>query len=68
MSTNNRIALQFPDLHSLWKFAQTLTSRSIEITPQTMALICDCTVDEIHVAIKKYSEKILKGSVAKVTN
>jgi hypothetical protein len=63
MSNNNRIALQFPDLHLLWKFAQTLTSKSIEIKPPTNVLICDCTKDEINFAVSRYSAKILEGTL-----
>jgi hypothetical protein len=66
MPTNNKIALQFPDMYLLWKFAQKLTCRSIEINPPTKTLLCDCSEEEIHVAITAYSAKILEGHLAMV--
>jgi hypothetical protein len=66
MSISNRIALEFPDMYMLWKFAQKLTCKSIEINPPAKSLICDCTEQEINVAIAQYSAKILEGNFASV--
>jgi len=57
----NSISLQFPDMRLLWQFAQTLTSKSIEINTHTNMLICDCSTEEITLATTQYRARILEG-------
>jgi hypothetical protein len=66
MQPKNRISLQFNDAHSLWLFAQQLSSKSLEIMPANRILQCECSESEINLALSKYGARILEGNVTKV--
>ena len=64
----NRISLQFKDAHSLWLFAQQLSSKSLEIMLTSKVLHCECTESEINLALSQYGARILEDNVTKVLN
>jgi hypothetical protein len=65
MSTDKMIALQFRDMHTLWRFAKTLTSPSMEINTDTKTMIFNCSTEEVNLAITNYGAKILEGNFVK---
>jgi hypothetical protein len=68
MPINHRIALQFSDVYMLWEFAKQLTCKSLEFIPADKSLLCDCTEDEIHLALSRYGAKLLEGNYAAVSS
>ena len=58
------IALQFPNMQMLWKFAQQLKCTSIKINTANTTLISDCTDGDIQLALTEYKAQILEGEVA----
>lgn len=55
----NRVTLQFPDLHLLWSFAQTLKSHNLEIDTAVAVLTCDCSKENINEAIISYKATVV---------
>jgi hypothetical protein len=55
----NRVTLQFPDLHLLWSFAQTLKSHNVEIDTRTAMLSCNCNEENINEAVIKYKATLI---------
>jgi len=60
MLHTNRVELQFPNMNALWKFAQKISSKSIEINTPTKKLICHCTEQELDEAIKQFGARLLQ--------
>jgi len=54
-----RITLLFPDTKSLWAFAQTLQSESIQINSTERKLSCYCSDGEISKALLQYKAEIV---------
>jgi len=63
-ATKNRIALQFHTMRALWNFAQVIDCKTIEIHSREVKLICDCSNEEIQLALTKYEARILEGTQA----
>ena len=59
MLHTNSVELQFPDMSALWKFAQKISSKSIEINTSNKKLICNCTDAEVTDAINNYGAQLL---------
>jgi hypothetical protein len=55
-----RVVLQFPTLHLLWTFVQTLTSHSAEINTSDRILICDCTEENIADAVAYFQARVVE--------
>jgi hypothetical protein len=62
MPINHKIALQFSDMYQLWAFAKQLTCKSLEIIPGAKSLLCDCTEEEIRLALSQYGATLLEGN------
>ncbi len=60
MSSNNKVAFQFRDMHLLWSFAQQLKCKSLEIIPASKVLLCECAEDEIRLALSQYGASLLE--------
>jgi hypothetical protein len=58
-----RVTLQFPDLHLLWSFVQTLRSPNIEINTIDRVLSCNCTDTDVTEAIGRYRAKLVDGEL-----
>jgi hypothetical protein len=58
--SKKKIVLQFPTLHVLWSFAQTLTTNSMEVNTSNKTLTCDCFEDEIDLAVNKYNAVLIQ--------
>jgi len=56
----NRVSLQFPNLHLLWSFVQTLKSNNLEIDTQTAVLTCSCSEENINNAVIKYKAALIE--------
>jgi len=54
-----QVTLQFPDLHLLWQFAQTLTNHTIEIHTETKTLTCTCLEYDVFRATSKFKAMII---------
>lgn len=68
MSTQKKgIMLQFPTLSLLWHFAKELQSKNIHINTLERVLICDCSDDEINLALTAFKARIMEGTVSKVS-
>jgi hypothetical protein len=48
--SKNKVTVRFRDLHQLWQFAQTIKARSIEIIPDKLLLLCECSEDDLRLA------------------
>ena len=62
LTSANEIVLIFPDLYQMWAFAQTLTNTTLQINSQHRMLICNCTEEDIALAINKY-QAIVKDKI-----
>lgn len=60
MLNTNRVELQFPDMNALWKFAQKISSKSIEINTPTRKLICHCTEAELEDALTNFKAQLVQ--------
>ena len=60
-----KVTLQFPNIHLLWSFCQTLNNNSFEIDTKNKILYCDCTDEKITEAIVKYQATVVDGMVGK---
>ena len=56
-----KVTLQFPDLHLLWSFAQTLPSHNLEINTKAGTLSCNCTEELISHAVDQFRAVIISG-------
>lgn len=56
----DQVLLQFPDVLMLWKFAQTMQSRQLEINTQNKTLICYCADADIERAIREFKAVVVK--------
>lgn len=54
-----RVTLLFPDTKSLWAFAQTLQSESIQINSTEKKLSCYCSDGEVSKAVMHYKAEIV---------
>lgn len=53
-----KVKLCFHNLYSLWSFTQTIPHDNIEINATVCALICECTEQQIELALNKFGAKI----------
>ena len=57
------VALQFSDLHSLWLFAQSITTTYLEINRIKNTLSCECTEGELQTAQQQYNATMVNAAV-----
>lgn len=60
-----QVYLQFSDMRLLWQFAQQLKGKTIEIHTGTQTLLCDCSAEEIRLALTKYGAKCFEEALFK---
>ncbi|GAC1427037.1 MAG: hypothetical protein NVS1B13_19860 [Flavisolibacter sp.] len=54
-----KVRLIFPDIFSLWQFKREITGGLIEADFGKKTLICDCTSEQIELAVIKYKAKVV---------
>jgi phage baseplate assembly protein gpV len=59
-----RTTLLFSDLYMLWSFARTLTHNYIEIDVENKSLTCDCSGDDIVIALSDFNATIAKETTS----
>lgn len=57
--SKREVKLRFPDLYTLWNFAQSIQVGTMEIRAGEKLLICPCSDADISIALKKYRAEIL---------
>ena len=67
-SHKSNTALQFSDLRQLWSFAQKVSTKNLEIHTNTKTLVCECSAEDINLAVTGYGAKITEGSTLKATS
>ena len=50
-----KVCLQFSTLHLLWKFAQGIDCKTVEINTAKRTLTCNCSEKEMELAKNEYS-------------
>jgi hypothetical protein len=55
------VILIFPDLHSLWRFAQAIHPSLFELNTTNCSLSCLCDEQEITLAIIQYKARVGTG-------
>ncbi len=53
------VFLKFPDKRLLWAFSATLKCIALEINENTQTLFCECSDEEINLAVMEYKAIIL---------
>ena len=55
-----KIHLVFPDLRTLWTFAESLTDRNMQINTEKKTLTCFCDQDDISLATSGFNAIIVE--------
>jgi hypothetical protein len=59
------IALVFPTINSLWKFANSIDINQIEVNLKRKTLYCDCKDVHTKLAIENYGAKVINVDTQK---
>jgi hypothetical protein len=56
---NNKIVIEFRNIHQLWSFAQRIKALNIEIFTAEKILICDCSEEDLTL-LQDYAGTVVK--------
>jgi hypothetical protein len=57
---NGKVTLVFPTLLELWAFVKAIEGNSVDIRTADNSLTCQCSEDQIKLAIEKFHGRMLR--------
>lgn len=59
--SKTRVSIQFTSLTKLWEFRMAIDANVFEMNLHELTITCQCTEEQIELAVQKYNGKIVKA-------